>query len=217
MTVFAEGENAAVWVVVGWPVARVTVTRAAFGLPRGRVVGERVQMELTGAPVQARVMVPERLAGVERRRGKVAFVPLVTLRDVGPSAARAKSTAVPARGTVCRPARGEVWEAGALSTMVRAPLRGPLAVGEKTTATVQAVPGASATEQVLPVAARAKSPVRVMLSMRRGRPPLLVRVRSCGAEVAVTPVSGKVTVVAGRSEMPGGAMAVPERATVWVR
>ena len=145
------------------------------------------------------------------------LLPLVTVSVVGPSASRVKSMAVPVRGTVCWPAVGAVWEAGALSTMVRVPLRRPLVVGVKTTATVQAVSGASETEQVLPVAASWKSPVRVMLWIRSGRPPLLVRVRICGVEVAVTPVEGKVTVVAGRSEMPGGAMAVPESVTAWVR
>ena len=88
--------------------ARVTVTRVGLALPRGMELGEREQIEFAGAQVQVRVTVPERAAGVERRSGKVAGLPLTMVKVVGPSAARAKSMAVPVRGTVCRPACGAV-------------------------------------------------------------------------------------------------------------
>jgi hypothetical protein len=130
-----------------------------------------------------------------------------TVTLVGPLEVRVKSMPVPVRTAA--------WVAeGALSVKVRVPESGPAAVGAKRIATVQAALAASEAVQVLE--AMVKPGLAAMEEMVSGRPPLLVRVRAWVGVVRPTPVGLKVR-EAGLSETPGGAMPMPERATVWER
>jgi hypothetical protein len=65
---------------------------------------------------------------------------------------------------------------GALSVIVKVPVRAPVAVGVKVTLTVQLAPVPALLPQVL---VWEKSPLAVMLEMAREALPVLVRVTVC--------------------------------------
>jgi hypothetical protein len=116
--------------------------------------GVMLQVALSGVPAQAKV-VGSAVAEV-KRSGNTAFWPLAMVTVVSPSGVRAKSTALPVRWRIC-------GERGALSVMVRVPVRAPPAVGEKTSWRVQALATGSVVPQVSLPGRMLKSPVRVVL------------------------------------------------------
>jgi hypothetical protein len=92
------------------------------------------------------------------------------------------------------PVSATVWmPLPALLVRVRIPVRLPVAVGVKVTATWQVAP---ATTDVQPVLASEKSPVAAIFVIARVAPPLLVIVRVCTALERPVKVDGKVRVLA---------------------
>jgi hypothetical protein len=109
---------------------------------------------------------------------------------------------------------GELEE---LSAMIKVPVRGPPADGVKTTCMVQADPMARFAPQLLVPAAMKKSPVMTGLWSDSGALLLLVSVMVAGAADRLTPVAGKLRVLVGERETPGGAIPLPLRGIVCAR
>jgi hypothetical protein len=157
----------------------VTLTAHGEADPLGvRVVGEAVQTAKAGAPVQVSATVPANPFSGEICRLYVAVLPAVTVAEVEPLVAAAieKSVAVPTRAT----ARGLP---GALSVIVREPVRFPLTVGAKVTLKVQLVPGATLLPQL---SDREKSPLSTTFVMMSVPSPVLFRVIPCEELVVPT-------------------------------
>ncbi len=138
------------------PVATVTVTTVE--LPSTAFAGFTVQMECAGAPAHVNAALPLTPATELSSSRYVADCPLATVKLVGPSGARAKSTPVPVSCTVC-------GELPALSENVTVPVRKPVPVGAKPICTVQAAPGATVVPHVLLPATIEKSPAAATLAI----------------------------------------------------
>jgi hypothetical protein len=109
---------------------------------------------------------------------------------------------VPVRDTVCGLPE-------ALSVMVRAPVRVPLAVGVKVTLTVQLVLTARLAPQLLLCA---KSPLAVMLVMLAAAVPVFDTVTGCDALLLPSTCAAKVSVLV--DNVMTGAVPVPVRETL---
>ena len=126
------------------PVVTVTTKLEVVPEVTVKVSGETEQVAYCGAPEQESLAVPEKPVPAATARLYVAAVPLVTLVEVEPPSETPRvrsATPVPVSVTVC-------GDAGALSAMVRVPVRTPPTVGVKVMFTVHEAPAGMLDPQV---------------------------------------------------------------------
>jgi hypothetical protein len=122
----------------------VTVTPTMVGVAPVRVagLGETLHVDAVGAPVQAKLTLPEKPLGAVAVKLNVAVAPAVTVAEAVLAVTAKPVEPVPVRAIVCGLSL-------ALSTIVRVPVRLPVVVGVKVTLTVQPALGPSDVPQSL--------------------------------------------------------------------
>ena len=180
-----------------------TVSVITVDVPRAGVPGVTVQTEFAGIPLHTNVAVPGVPAAELKSNAYVADSPLLTVAELGPSGASAKSTPTPASATNC-------GEPAALSANDTLPTRVPPTVGANATCTVQLPPAATVASHVIPTAGSVKSPFIVIPEIANGAPPIFDNVSICGAEFCPTPSAANVS-DPGVIDTPGPAIPVPRQ------
>lgn len=163
----------------GFAVAALKLLKVSvLDCPAKIVAGENEQVKLPG---QVNVMAPENELGAAAEIGNVVEVAPTTMVDFDAEDANVNSaTPVPDRGTICGLPL-------ALSAMDKFPLRAPLAVGWKTTFTVQLSPTLRRFNKAPQVSVSTKSPLVLILEIDSVCVPVLVIVTVC-AELTVPTV-----------------------------
>jgi len=120
------------------------VTPTMAGVPPIRVagLGETLQVDAVGAPVQVKLTLPEKPFGAVAVKLNVAVAPAATAAEAVLAVTAKPVDPVPVRAIVC-------GLSFALSVIVKVPVRLPLAVGVKVTLTVQLALGPSDVPQLL--------------------------------------------------------------------
>jgi hypothetical protein len=183
----------------------VTVIVTMTGALSVNVPGEAEQVPAGIVPLQETVTGPLKPPAGESVNGNVADCPADTLAEVEPpgGAEMTMSVPFPDRVTAC-------GLAGALSEMVMAPARGPVAVGVKVTEIVQVAFLATLVPQS---SVSAKSPLALMLMKVSVALPTLVTVTLCFPLVAPTNWFPKGKAVAERLMAGPKGVPVPMRLT----